>query len=152
MINLHVEGIQQPVCQFHQSGIDHRYIYLGKWFHFGKQYSLVRNQMTSSCLWTVSNKKMLYRLVMHLTHSTSMQFSGNDEHLPPCLTFPYWHQHPQCPDRHWFRDAVMLSWGMNYIPGSSSWDTQIILPFRLLPSNLVTKQAFVNTCHGLCFY
>ena len=26
---------------------------------------------------------------MHLSHSTSMQFSGNDECLTPCLTFPF---------------------------------------------------------------
>lgn len=35
-----------------------RYIYLGKWFHFGKLYSLVRSQMTSSCLRTVDNKRL----------------------------------------------------------------------------------------------
>ena len=146
MINLHVEGIQQQGCQFHQSGIDHRHIYLGRWFHFGKLYSLVRSQVTSSCLWRVSNKRCFSDswCIFFDIHAVSWKWW-----VPPALSDVFfWHQYPQCPEslstQHWLKDAAMLSDDAIHIPGSPSVALKSLYLSGWLLSNLFPKQTFIK--------
>lgn len=147
MINLHVEGIQQQVLrQFHQSGIDRKYIYLGKWFHFGKLYSLVRSQMTS--LWMVSNKRCFSGswCIFHTLHPCSflemMSASLSAWHFLIGISIP----------NVQIGLALSINLGMLYC-SAGAWSTsQAALPVALrsfylsglLLSDLFTKQTFIK--------
>lgn len=125
-----------------------RYIYLGKWFHFGKLYSLVRSQMTSSCLRTVDNKRLFSGswCIFHTPHSCSFL-----EIMSSSL--PVWHFLMGVRITN-IQIGLVLNIDLGMLESSGMWDTsqppvappslyQSLLWLMFL-SNLFTQQPFIK--------